>query len=92
MDFYGRNDIPLGAFLERYCFSATYTCPSNECSVAVVDHIRKFAHDNGCVEVLLRRLDTNLDDTNTGTILMWSWCKICRQVNVNSTYSSLPME
>ncbi|XP_063596090.1 1-phosphatidylinositol 3-phosphate 5-kinase-like isoform X3 [Penaeus indicus] len=80
MDFYGRNDIPLGAFLERYCFSLTYTCPSSECSVAVVDHIRKFVHDTGCVEVLLRRLDTNLDDTNAGTILMWSWCKTCREV------------
>ncbi|XP_047499601.1 1-phosphatidylinositol 3-phosphate 5-kinase-like isoform X4 [Penaeus chinensis] len=80
MDFYGRNDIPLGAFLERYCFSPTYTCPSSECSVAVVDHIRKFVHDTGCVEVLLRRLDTNLDDTNAGTILMWSWCKTCREV------------
>ncbi|XP_042212733.1 1-phosphatidylinositol 3-phosphate 5-kinase-like isoform X2 [Homarus americanus] len=80
MDFYGRNDIPLGAFLERYCFSPTYTCPSSQCSVAVVDHIRKFVHDTGCVDVLLRRLDTVLDDTNTGSILMWSWCKICRQV------------
>ncbi|XP_071531520.1 1-phosphatidylinositol 3-phosphate 5-kinase isoform X2 [Panulirus ornatus] len=80
MDFYGRNDIPLGAFLERYCFSPTYTCPSSQCSVAVVDHIRKFVHDTGCVDVLLRRLDTVLDDTNSGSILMWSWCKICRQV------------
>ncbi|XP_069947039.1 1-phosphatidylinositol 3-phosphate 5-kinase isoform X3 [Cherax quadricarinatus] len=80
MDFYGRNDIPLGAFLERYCFSPTYTCPSSHCSVAVVDHIRKFVHDTGCVDVLLRRLDTVLDDSNSGSILMWSWCKVCRQV------------
>nr|XP_045605242.1 1-phosphatidylinositol 3-phosphate 5-kinase-like isoform X2 [Procambarus clarkii] len=80
MDFYGRNDIPLGAFLERYCFCPTYQCPSSQCSVAVIDHIRKFVHDTGCVDVLLRRLDTVLDDSNSGSILMWSWCKICRQV------------
>ncbi|KAG0730325.1 1-phosphatidylinositol 3-phosphate 5-kinase [Chionoecetes opilio] len=80
MDFYGRNDIPLGAFLERYCFCPTYTCPSGQCSVAVLDHIRKFVHDTGCVDVVLRRLDTDLDVANTGAILVWSWCKICRQV------------
>ncbi|XP_066965143.1 1-phosphatidylinositol 3-phosphate 5-kinase isoform X1 [Macrobrachium rosenbergii] len=80
MDFYGRNDIPLGAFLERYCFSQTYMCPSTECSKGLVNHIRKFVHDTGCVDVLLRCLDTVLDDSNTGTILMWSWCKNCRQV------------
>ncbi|XP_068238143.1 1-phosphatidylinositol 3-phosphate 5-kinase isoform X3 [Palaemon carinicauda] len=80
MDFYGRNDIPLGAFLERYCFSQTYMCPSTECSKGLVNHIRKFVHDTGCVDVLLRCLDTVLDDSNAGTILMWSWCKNCRQV------------
>ncbi|XP_063879868.1 1-phosphatidylinositol 3-phosphate 5-kinase-like isoform X3 [Scylla paramamosain] len=80
MDFYGRNDIPLGAFLERYCFSPTYTCPSGQCSVPVLDHIRKFVHDTGCVDVVLRNLDTDLDVANTGSILVWSWCKVCRQV------------
>ncbi|KAK7071564.1 hypothetical protein SK128_017814 [Halocaridina rubra] len=80
MDFYARNDIPLGAFLERYCFSSSYQCPSSDCQVAGVNHIRKFVHDSGCVDVLLRRLDTVLDDTNAAAILMWSWCKLCRQV------------
>ena len=83
MDFYGRNDIPLGAFLERYCFSPTYTCPSGQCSVPVLDHIRKFVHDTGCVDVVLRNLDTDLDVANTGSILVWSLCKVCRQVEIN---------
>ncbi|XP_076042433.1 1-phosphatidylinositol 3-phosphate 5-kinase fab1 isoform X3 [Oratosquilla oratoria] len=81
MDFYGRNDIPLGAFLERYCFSPTYTCPSSDCSVAMVDHVRKFAHESGCVEVLLRKLETVLDEASVSTILMWSWCRVCREVS-----------
>lgn len=80
MDFYGRNDITLGAFLERYCFSPTYTCPSSECTVAVRDHIRKFVHDAGCVDVVLRKLDTDGDVCTPASILVWNWCKVCKQV------------
>lgn len=80
MDFYGRNDITLGAFLERYCFSPTYTCPSQECSVPVRDHIRKFVHESGCVDVVLRKLDSDMGVAAPSSIHVWSWCKVCKQV------------
>ncbi|XP_050725052.1 1-phosphatidylinositol 3-phosphate 5-kinase-like isoform X2 [Eriocheir sinensis] len=81
MDFYGRNDITLGAFLERYCFSPTYTCPSHECSVPVHDHIRKFVHEAGCVDVVLRKLDSDMGVATPSSIHVWSWCKVCKQLS-----------
>lgn len=81
MDFYGRNDIPLGAFLERYCFSPSYRCLSDACQTPSLRHVRKFVHENGCIEILLRKLETSFDESNSLTIYMWSWCKECREVS-----------
>ena len=81
MDFYGRNDISLGAFLEKFCFSTTYRCPQKECNVAAVGHVRKFVHESGCIEIILRHIDPCLDMSDSTSILMWSWCKHCRKVS-----------
>ncbi|XP_014674475.1 PREDICTED: 1-phosphatidylinositol 3-phosphate 5-kinase-like [Priapulus caudatus] len=79
MDFYGRNDITLGAFLERYCFRQTYLCPSVLCDTPMLDHIRKFSHEEGCVQIDLRKLEQPIPGPGEN-ILMWSWCRKCRQV------------
>ncbi|KAB7498623.1 hypothetical protein Anas_05636, partial [Armadillidium nasatum] len=81
MDFYGRNDINLGAFLERYCFNSTYKCLSAICTAPFLHHVRKFVHGSGCIEILLRQMESSLDEMDSTTIYMWSWCKLCRQVS-----------
>ncbi|ELU02982.1 hypothetical protein CAPTEDRAFT_176607 [Capitella teleta] len=76
MDFYGRNDMTLGLFLERYCFRDVYKCSSEPCDTAMVDHVRRFAHGNACLQVNAQQSTSDL----TSNILMWGWCKKCKQV------------
>ena len=82
MDFYGRKDITLGAFLERYCFRENYNCPSESCDTLNTDHIRRFVHDSSCLTVSLRKLEQPFPVQNT--TLMWGVCKKCRQVGLLS--------
>jgi 1-phosphatidylinositol-3-phosphate 5-kinase len=53
MDLYGRNDIALGRFLERYCLTTEYKCPAQSCRAQIAQHVRRFAHDGGCVHINL---------------------------------------
>ncbi|GFN83677.1 1-phosphatidylinositol 3-phosphate 5-kinase [Plakobranchus ocellatus] len=79
MDFYGRNDITLGGFLERFCFRHQYACPSPTCDTPMMDHIRRFVHGNACINVLLKHLESEVPGARDN-ILMWSWCRKCKQV------------
>lgn len=86
MDFYGRNDISLGGFLERYCFRSAYTCPNGSCDTPMLEHVRKFVHESGCIQILLHHLD-NPPTAAQNAILMWSWCRKCRFVTPLTTMS-----
>ena len=100
MDFYGRNDIALGGFLERFCFNRRYACPSASCRAPVTAHVRRFVHDAGAVLVIIRQLANPVavappsEDAAAAaavedrSILMWSWCKQCKQVSPIATMSS----
>ncbi|XP_037095960.1 1-phosphatidylinositol 3-phosphate 5-kinase isoform X2 [Syngnathus acus] len=79
MEFYGKNDLSLGVFLERYCFRSSYQCPSIFCETPMVHHIRRFVHGNGCVQIVLKELDSPVPGYQH-TILNYSWCRICKQV------------
>ncbi|XP_038644610.1 1-phosphatidylinositol 3-phosphate 5-kinase isoform X7 [Scyliorhinus canicula] len=79
MEFYGKNDLTLGIFLERYCFRPSYQCPSVFCETPMVHHIRRFVHGNGCVQIVLKELDSPVPGYQH-TILTYSWCRICKQV------------
>eukprot|EP00795_Rhopilema_esculentum_P013781 gene13781-4710_t len=79
MEFYGRNDITLGGFLERYCFRPSYICSSHNCDVPMVNHVRYFAHGNGSLYIHMRNLESPIPGYDR-TILTWSWCKQCKQV------------
>lgn len=81
MDFYGCNDIPLGSFLEKYCFKSSYMCPSETCETPMLDHERRFVHDGGCLHVTLKELDA-LPDRTTHRILLWSVCTACKSVSI----------
>ncbi|XP_053569042.1 1-phosphatidylinositol 3-phosphate 5-kinase [Bombina bombina] len=78
MEFYGKNDLTLGVFLERYCFRPSYQCPSVFCDTPMVHHIRRFVHGNGCVQIILKELDSPVPGYQH-TILTYSWCRICQQ-------------
>uniref|UniRef100_A0A8C2KMX6 1-phosphatidylinositol 3-phosphate 5-kinase n=1 Tax=Cyprinus carpio TaxID=7962 RepID=A0A8C2KMX6_CYPCA len=79
MEFYGKNDLTLGVFLERYCFRPSYQCPSMYCETPMVHHIRRFVHGNGCVQIVLKELDSPVPGYQH-TILNYSWCRVCKQV------------
>uniref|UniRef100_A0A1A8VFX3 1-phosphatidylinositol 3-phosphate 5-kinase n=1 Tax=Nothobranchius furzeri TaxID=105023 RepID=A0A1A8VFX3_NOTFU len=79
MEFYGKNDLSLGVFLERYCFRSSYQCPSIFCETPMVHHIRRFVHSSGCVQIVLKELDSPVPGYQH-TILNYSWCRICKQV------------
>ncbi|KAK7498566.1 hypothetical protein BaRGS_00010226 [Batillaria attramentaria] len=79
MEYYDRNDITLGGFLERFCFRESYTCPSPTCEVPMFDHIRRFVHGHGCINVLLKKLENPIPGAQDN-ILLWSWCRRCKQV------------
>ncbi|XP_068428368.1 1-phosphatidylinositol 3-phosphate 5-kinase isoform X2 [Clinocottus analis] len=79
MDFYGKNDLSLGVFLERYCFRPSYHCPSMFCETPMVHHIRRFVHGSGCVQIVLKELDSPVPGYQH-TILNYSWCRLCKQV------------
>ncbi|XP_049341277.1 1-phosphatidylinositol 3-phosphate 5-kinase isoform X8 [Astyanax mexicanus] len=79
MEFYGKNDLTLGIFLERYCFRPSYQCPSMYCETPMVHHVRRFVHGNGCVQIVLKELDSPVPGYQH-TILNYSWCRICKQV------------
>ncbi|XP_067300123.1 1-phosphatidylinositol 3-phosphate 5-kinase isoform X7 [Pseudorasbora parva] len=79
MEFYGKNDLTLGVFLERYCFRPSYQCPSMYCETPMVHHIRRFVHGSGCVQIVLKELDSPVPGYQH-TILNYSWCRICKQV------------
>lgn len=77
MEFYGENDIPLGCFLERYCFRSTYTCQSKTCDTPMLHHIRRFVHNFGCVSISLCSSDEHAENS----ITMWSCCIKCDRVS-----------
>ncbi|XP_061092625.1 1-phosphatidylinositol 3-phosphate 5-kinase isoform X1 [Conger conger] len=80
MEFYGKNDLTLGIFLERYCFRPSYQCPSMFCETPrMVHHIRRFVHGSGCVQIVLKELDSPVPGYQH-TILNYSWCRVCKQV------------
>lgn len=85
MDFYGRNDIPLGCFLERYCFRSTYNCPSKSCDTPMVHHVRRFVHNVGCVTICLNHFENEFSEDH---IVMWTWCIKCQTVSPVVTMSA----
>jgi len=52
-----QNDIPLGVFLDSFCFDESYKCPSKkECSIPMRDHVRRFCLGDACVTLVLQVL------------------------------------
>ncbi|KOX68078.1 Putative 1-phosphatidylinositol 3-phosphate 5-kinase [Melipona quadrifasciata] len=82
MDLYGRNDIALGRFLERYCLTYEYKCPAQACRAQIAHHVRRFVHDGGCIHITLNEMSTDpFSQDSANQILMWSKCMKCKGVS-----------
>ncbi|RWS02330.1 Csa-PIP kinase-like protein [Dinothrombium tinctorium] len=77
MEFYNHCDIALGAFLEKFCFSPSYTCPVSGCNIAMTEHTRKFIHNSGLVQILLKGIKSSINAAEEN-IITWSWCQECK--------------
>lgn len=64
----------------QYCFNSNFKCI---CNKNITDHQRSFVHGNGRLNISISIADTQLKmDTSfeRNVILMWSFCKTCRNV------------
>ncbi|KAF8567732.1 hypothetical protein P879_08330, partial [Paragonimus westermani] len=93
VEFYGSQDLPLGLFLERCCFTHQ-PCRHPHCDWPMSDHVQRFVQSSGSVQLFIRKLPQDpprpavthpLDGTppdNSGRrdsrIIMWLYCSICR--------------
>ncbi|XP_063382298.1 putative 1-phosphatidylinositol 3-phosphate 5-kinase [Cydia fagiglandana] len=81
MEMYGRNDITLGAFLDKYCFNSDSKCPSGGCSVPVNQHVRRFVHGDACLTVTCNIIQHSAVDKHkeehTKQVMFWSRCEQC---------------
>jgi len=87
MEYYGRNDVTLGGFLERYCFREMYRCSNRMCDTPMTQHIRRFVHGTGCLQVVIRKLDIPMAGT-ADNIYTWTYCRRCRESSPVSTLST----
>lgn len=87
MEYYGRNDVTLGGFLERYCFREMYQCSNRMCETPMTQHIRRFVHGTGCLQVIMRKLDIPMAGT-ADTIYTWTYCRKCRESSSVSMLST----
>ncbi|XP_063396622.1 1-phosphatidylinositol 3-phosphate 5-kinase-like isoform X1 [Mytilus trossulus] len=83
MPFYSGQDMTLGGFLEKFCFRESYCCqpymcPSENCEVPLLDHVRRIVHGHGSIFISLRKL-SNCVPGGDKDIMMWNWCRKCRQ-------------
>lgn len=54
------------------------------CETPMVHHIRRFVHGSGCVQIVLKELDSPVPGYQH-TILNYSWCRICKQVRATDS-------
>ncbi|KAJ0178091.1 hypothetical protein K1T71_005914 [Dendrolimus kikuchii] len=81
MEMYGRHDISLGGFLEKYCFNTEYKCTSNSCQVPMNQHVRRFVHGDVCVTITCNTIGhSNVDkirEEQSKQVMFWSRCEYC---------------
>ncbi len=86
MNYYGKNDIPLGEFLHRYCFRDDYICQS--CNIDMSSHQRHFVHGSMELRISMHQLGASIPGGDT-RIFTWCTCSQCvKQVHVHVHVSS----
>ena len=76
MGFYDSGDIPIGAYLEDFCFSDESKCPNEECVSPLRDHIRRFVLEDICITLKVQEAEENMMVLNVdeNTIQTWRYC------------------
>ena len=76
MAFYGSGDIPIGAYLEDFCFTNDEKCPHEDCNKPLRDHVRRFVLEDICVTLNVQDAEENMMVLNcdSSTIQMWRYC------------------
>ncbi|CAH0730029.1 unnamed protein product, partial [Brenthis ino] len=81
MEMYGRNDISLGAFLEKYCFNGDHKCPSATCHIPMNQHERKFIHEDVCITITCNTIGHSsvdkVKEEQSKQVMFWSRCERC---------------
>ncbi|CAH8518163.1 unnamed protein product [Heterobilharzia americana] len=54
IEFYGQNDLPLGLFLEKFCFMQQH-CRNPLCNVPMSEHIQRFIQTSGSVQLTISK-------------------------------------
>lgn len=80
MNYYGRNDITLGEFLQRYCFRHMYMCQS--CDVEMAKHQRHFIHGTLELRVSMHTLPASVASSSDTNVYTWLSCSQCPNVSV----------
>ncbi|VDP99145.1 unnamed protein product, partial [Trichobilharzia regenti] len=55
VEFYGQSDLPLGLFLEKFCFMQQQ-CRNPLCNVPMSEHIQRFIQTSGSVQLTISKL------------------------------------
>ena len=76
LGFYDSGDIPIGAYLEDFCFSDENKCPNEDCTSPLRDHIRRFVLEDICITLKVQEAEENMMVLNCDeeTIQTWRYC------------------
>ncbi|KAJ3108078.1 hypothetical protein HDU97_002313 [Phlyctochytrium planicorne] len=73
IEYYKETDMTLGQYLENLCYNTSLMCQAKNCNTPMLKHFRSYAHGQGRVNVVIEEFDSP-----ESSILMWSYCKICK--------------
>ena len=79
ISYYGENDMTLGQYLDNFCFNSAFPCSDPNCSEPMTRHSRSYIHGVSRVNVGMEEFRSPIPEFKD-VMLMWSWCRRCRQV------------
>jgi hypothetical protein len=74
INFYGKNDLTLGDYLETFCFRLDAHCPNQQCGRAVNEHVRRLVFSKILLELQTRN---DLDLTQKNVFNFFSFLTFC---------------
>ncbi|RKF63092.1 1-phosphatidylinositol 3-phosphate 5-kinase fab1 [Erysiphe neolycopersici] len=72
------SDCTLGQYVEDLCLNANISCASNGCERKMCEHHRTYVHGEARITVFVEKFPCKIKGLQD-SILMWSYCKICRK-------------
>ncbi|POS87778.1 hypothetical protein EPUL_000373, partial [Erysiphe pulchra] len=72
------SDCTLGQYVEDLCLNANISCASNGCERKMCEHHRTYVHGEARITVFVEKYPCKIKGLQD-SILMWSYCKICRK-------------